>query len=204
MRYQTLLYGIIAFMITSCQITKLGMTDKEISLINEGPENERMRVLSIENLQDSIFLRSKAQDVDTDHIKTDENLQKLIKRMIVTLDDEGGVGLAAPQLGIGRNIFLFTRISDPRGPYQVAINPRIVGHPEEKVCFENDGCLSIPNRSGNSMRYAYVDVVYYNEKGEKIEERLSGHSRQTDYTGIIFQHEYDHLEGILYIDKLCD
>lgn len=189
---------------SSCKQDKLMMTQEEISLINDGADTLRMRVLSIENEKDSLFLRLLAKDLDVEKIATDEALQKLIKRMVVTLDDEGGVGLAAPQVGISRNLFLFMRISDPGAPYQVAINPKIVGHPDETVCFEDDGCLSVPNRSGNSLRYAYVNVEYYNEKGERIQERLSGHSRDTDFTGIIFQHEFDHLEGVLYIDKLAD
>lgn len=204
MRNIILFCTVMALVLLSCKHDRMMMTKDEISLIEEGTESERMRVLSIENETDSLFLRLKASDLDTVQIVADEALQKLIKRMIVTLDDEGGVGLAAPQVGVSRNLFLFMRISDPKAPYQVAINPKIVGHPDETICFENDGCLSIPNRSGNSLRYAYVDVEYYNEKGELIKERLSGHSRQTDFTGIIFQHEFDHLEGVLYIDKLAD
>lgn len=204
MRNLMLLCGVLLFLTTSCKQNEKAMTREEIDLINEGSESERMRVLSIENVQDSLFLRLQAKDIDTVKIAEDESLQKLIKRMVVTLDDEGGVGLAAPQVGISRNLFLFMRISNPEAHYQVAINPRIISHPEEKVCFENDGCLSVPNRSGKSLRYAHVDVEYYNEKGELIKERLSGHSRLTDYTGIVFQHEFDHLEGVLYIDKLVD
>lgn len=204
MRFLLLFSSILILVVSSCDKSKQTMTDKEISLINDGAESERMRVLTIDNQEDSLFLRSKSQDIDTSNIAQDRNLQKLIKRMAVTLDDEGGVGLAAPQVGIGRNLFLFMRISDPYKPYQVAINPKIVAHPDTMVCFENDGCLSIPDISGTSMRYAFVDVEYYNEKGELIKERLSGHSRNTDYTGIIFQHEYDHLLGVLFTDKLCD
>ena len=204
MRKIILLCVLMVLIAGSCKQEKIKMTQEEIALINKGASTERMRVLSVENIEDSLFLRLKAKDIDTMQIASDAVLQKLIKRMIVTLDDEGGVGLAAPQVGVSRNLFLFMRISDPKAPYQVAINPKIVGHPDETICFENDGCLSIPNRSGNSLRYAYVDVEYYNEKGELIKERLSGHSRQTDFTGIIFQHEFDHLEGVLYIDKLAD
>lgn len=54
------------------------------------------------------------------------------------------------------------------------------------------------------MRYPWIDVEYYNEKGELKQERLSGYSRETDFTGIIFQHEFDHLQGVLFIDKLCE
>lgn len=201
----TILFGVLlVFVSATCCKSKQGMDDAEINLINTGSAEERMPVLSVVNKEDLAFLRSKAQNIDTTSIATDEALQKLIKRMVVTLDDEGGVGLAAPQVGIGRNLFLFTRIKEEGMPYQVAINPRIISHPDTMVCFENDGCLSIPNVSGTSMRYAYVDVEYYDETGKKRAERLEGYSRRTDYTGIVFQHEYDHLQGILFIDKLCE
>ena len=74
----------------------------------------------------------------------------------------------------------------------------------ETICFEGDGCLSVPDLSGSTKRYAWIDVEYYNEKGELIKERLSGQSRGSDFTGVIFQHEFDHLQGILFIDRLFD
>lgn len=120
------------------------------------------------------------------------------------MEAESGVGIAAPQVGILRNVFLFTRIDKPEKPVEVAINPRIINYSSEKVCFERDGCLSIPDQSGNSLRYKWVEVEYLNEKGESIRETLKGYERSGDFTGIIFQHEFDHLNGILYTDKLCN
>ena len=87
---------------------------------------------------------------------------------------------------------------------EVAINPRIVNKPDETICFEGDGCLSIPGQSGNSVRYAWIEVEYLNAKGEMVRERLEGFSRKTDFTGIVFQHEFDHLRGVLYTDKLYE
>ncbi len=123
--------------------------------------------------------------------------------MQATLEKENGVGIAAPQIGIARNIFLFMRIDKPGYPVEVAVNPEITAHSEEIVCFENDGCLSVPDISGNSLRYKWIEVEYYDRHGNKIKERLEGYSREEDFTGIIFQHEYDHLQGVLFTDKLC-
>jgi peptide deformylase len=172
-----------------------------------------------------------------------------------TLEVERGVGIAAAQVGISKNLFLFMRLDLPDQPVHVAVNPKIVNHPDttvcferdgclsipdrsgnsvrypwidveyqnekgEKVCerlegysrqntftavvcFERDGCLSIPDRSGNSVRYPWIDVEYQNEKGEKVRERLEGYSRQNTFTAVIFQHEYDHTKGVLFTDKLC-
>lgn len=94
------------------------------------------------------------------------------------------------------------RIDKPGFPIQVAINPRIVNHPNETVCFEGDGCLSIPNISANSIRYPWVEVEYWDENGDFHKEKLMGYSREYDFTSIIFQHEFDHLNGVLFTDKI--
>jgi len=180
------------------------MTKEEIVLINNGDRDTPYKVLLTTNKEDSLFLRRKSKDFDIESIKGNKDLQLFITRLALTMEIESGVGIAAPQVGLGRNIFLFTRIDKEDFPVQVAINPKIVGHSEEIVCFEGDGCLSIPNTSGNTNRYAWIDVEYYNENGELIKERLSGYSRQSDFTGVVFQHEYDHLQGVLFIDKLCN
>ena len=177
-------------------------SEKEITLINSGTKETPFRVLKITEEEDSLFLRQKAEDISFNI--NDNELKLLIERLKTTMEEESGVGIASPQVGIGRNLFLFIRISDPNHPIVVAINPKILNHPNETVCFEKDGCLSIPDMSGNSIRYPWVDVEYTDENGIVITERLEGYSRTTDFTGIIFQHEYDHLQGVLYIDKLCE
>ncbi|WP_242034413.1 peptide deformylase [Dysgonomonas sp. BGC7] len=194
---------IIAMSMIACNSTK-EMTAKEKKLITEETKDIPFRVLQIDNKKDSLFLRKKCSDINIKDITSSEVLKDFIERLKLTMAVESGVGIAAPQVGIGRNMFLFMRLDKPGIPVEVAINPRIVNHPEETICFENDGCLSVPDMSGNSKRYAWVDVEYYNEKGDLIKERLSGHTRKGDFTGVVFQHEYDHLQGILYIDKLFE
>lgn len=188
----------------SCNNNKSMMTESEIQLINSDSADTPFYVLQTTDEQDSLFLRKQALDLDAKSIKEDADLQLLIARMKATLDDEEGVGLAAPQVGISRNLFLFLRIDKPDFPVQVAINPQIVNTPEGMICFKGDGCLSIPDISGDTYRFPWVDVEYYDEMGELHKERLTGHSREDDFTGIIFQHEFDHLQGILFIDRLCD
>lgn len=179
------------------------MTNKEIELISQASINTPFSVLLTDNEEDSIFLRTKCIDVpDVKNVANNKNIQLFIEKLKLTLEAESGVGIAAPQVGIGRNLFLFLRIDKEDHPVQVAINPRIVKHSDEIICFEGDGCLSIPNQSGNTARYAWVEVEYYDEKGTLIKEKLSGISRDSDFTGIIFQHEFDHLNGILFTDRL--
>lgn len=188
----------------ACNSVK-NMTSKERELVYSEGVDVPFRVLKVDNQEDSLFLRQKSVDLENvSSIAKDETLQYFIQRLKVTLAEEAGVGIAAPQVGVGRNLFLFMRLDKPGMPICVAINPRIVNHSEDTICFENDGCLSIPDRSGDSKRYSWVDVEYFDEKGELVKERLSGYSRKGDFTGIVFQHEYDHLEGILYIDRLCE
>ena len=192
-----LLIGLSLFSIKSMA----QFTQNEKILINSGTTETPFRVLKVTDQQDYIFLRQKCSDIE--NINESEDLQLLIGRLKTTMAAESGVGIAAPQVGIGRNIFLFTRIDKANYPVIVAINPKIVNHPEETICFERDGCLSIPGISGNSIRYPWVDVEYTDEKGNLVQERLEGYSRESDFTGIIFQHEFDHLQGILFTDKLC-
>lgn len=190
-----------AMLCFSCN-NKTIMTEQERNLILSGDENTPFRVLTVDNATDSLFLRTECRDLN---YKADSVLiSRLIARMDTTMKAENGVGIAAPQIGIPRNIFLFMRIDKPGNPVEVAINPRIANKPNETICFEGDGCLSVPGRSGNSVRYAWIEVEYLNAKGETVRERLEGYSRDTDFTGIIFQHEFDHLRGILYTDKLYE
>lgn len=203
MKKTILLLGALA-VIAVC-VSCRSITSKEKSDILDADENTPFDILQTTKPEDLTFLRRNGKDIKKiTHITDHEVWQHFFKRMRKTLEEADGVGLAAPQVGISRNVFLFTRIDKPGQPIEIAINPRIVSHSAQTVCFERDGCLSIPDRSGNSRRYEWVEVEYYTEKGAKIRERLSGTSRQTDFTGVIFQHEYDHLQGVLFIDKLCE
>lgn len=178
------------------------MNEKERNLIDSGDYNTPFRVLTIDNANDLKVLRTPCKDLNYEGDSA--LIKKLAARLLSTMIAENGVGIAAPQIGISRNIFLFMRINQPNHPVEIAINPRIVNKPNESICFEGDGCLSIPGQSGNTARYAWIEVEYLNIEGVKIRERLEGFSRNDDFTGIIFQHEYDHLQGVLYTDKLID
>ncbi|MDR1981594.1 MAG: peptide deformylase [Tannerellaceae bacterium] len=184
----------------SCKTPVFSKAEK--ALINEASAETAFRILQVTGRQDSVLLRTPCAGLN--YFANDPTLRRLVARMKTTLLTGNGVGIAAPQVGISRNIFLFMRLDLPGEPIVTAINPKIVNHPDTTICFERDGCLSIPNFQGNSIRYPWVEVEYYNEKGELIRERLEGYSRHDTFTSIIFQHEYDHLQGILFTDKLCE
>jgi peptide deformylase len=194
----TLLSGIL---LGSCR-SSVSFSDEEKKLITEATAETPFRVLSITNRPDSLVLRTPCRDLK--NFVGDTAFHLLIARLKTTLAMENGVGIAAPQVGISKNIFLFMRLDLPDEPVVVVINPKIVNCPDSTVCFERDGCLSIPEFRGNSVRYPWVEVEYTNETGELVHERLEGYSRQNTFTAVIFQHEYDHTRGVLFIDKLCE
>ena len=189
-------------LLISIQFT-MAFTEREKEIIRNGDKDTSFRVLLTTDAIDAFTLRMQSSDINANSIATDEDLQLLIQRLAITMNEAGGVGIAAPQVGVLKKIFLFIRIDKPDYPIQVAINPRIVNHPTETVCFEGDGCLSIPNISANSIRFPWIEIEYWDEKGNFHKERLEGYSRTEDITAVIFQHELDHLNGVLFTDKIC-
>jgi peptide deformylase len=185
----------------SCK-TPSPFTEAEKAIIVSGTVEIPFRVLQIADKQDSMVLRTPCSDVQ--NFANDTVFHLLVERLKTTLREKNGVGIAAPQVGISKNLFLFMRLDLPGEPVVVAVNPKILAHPDTTVCFERDGCLSIPNRSGNSIRYPWVDVEYWDEDGVIIRERLEGYSRVDGFVGVIFQHEFDHLGGVLFLDRLCE
>lgn len=121
-------------------------------------------------------------------IKTTKDMIKLTKTFV----EPEGVGLASTQVGLKEQLFV-AKQND--GTFKSYFNPKILkGSKKTKVMFE--GCLSIPNFWGEVSRFVSVTVSYLNEKGEEAKERLTG------LPAHIFQHEYDHLQGILFIDHV--
>ena len=192
---------IFSLLFFACSPSK-NFTAKERKLIENGSENQTFRVTQIINPQDSVILRTVSKDLKK--IKGNKTLKQLLARMEKTMYKEEGIGIAAPQIGINRNIFLFIRINEPGEKVQVAINPKIISHSDSLVCFKGDGCLSVPDKRGNSQRYSWIEVAYYDENGVYKQEKFSGYARPGNFTGVIFQHEFDHINGRLYIDKLCN
>lgn len=120
----------------------------------------------------------------------DDRTKVLIKDMLETMYDANGVGLAAPQVGILKRIVV---IDVGQGPI-VLINPEIIKQRGSIEALE--GCLSIPGEQGKVIRPEYVKVKGLNENGQEIE--LEGE----DFLARAFCHEIDHLDGILYTDKV--
>ncbi len=132
------------------------------------------------------ILRKKASEID----KISKRLRELAKNMLETLYDAPGVGLAAPQVGVSERLIVID-IGD--GPIMV-VNPQIISREGENKDVE--GCLSIPGRNEYITRAQKVVVTGIDLTGRKIKKEASGLLARA------FQHEIDHLDGILFIDYL--
>ena len=124
--------------------------------------------------------------------KIDAEIIKLIDDMVDTMNNAGGVGLAAPQVGSNKRIFVID-IED--GIVRKVINPEFLEYSDEIVEHE-EGCLSIPGVYKKVKRPARVKIKYQNEKGEEVIEEAEGLLSRA------FQHENDHLNSILFVDKI--
>jgi peptide deformylase len=148
-----------------------------------------MRELTIERLGSPV-LRQPAREVE----EVDDDLRELIRGMFATMYDADGQGLAAPQVGVSRRIAIVD--VPPRGgtPY-VLINPRVVTASAERV-RSVEGCLSIPGMTGEVARPAAVVVEALDENRAPLHLEADGELARC------LQHEIDHLDGLLYIDRL--
>lgn len=143
----------------------------------------------------SAVLRQKAADIDRDYPGLDE----LIDNMFETMYASNGIGLAAPQIGLGIRLFIVdgSEIEDikPEGFKEVFINPEILEEFDYKWDYE-EGCLSIPHVRADVNRHSKLVIRY--RDAEWVE-----HTREFDgMAARIIQHEYDHIEGILFTDRI--
>ncbi|MCB0395799.1 MAG: peptide deformylase [Flavobacteriales bacterium] len=142
-------------------------------------------------------LKKRAEDIEADS----ENLQVLIRDMWDTMYDAAGVGLAAPQ--VGRSVRLFMVDASPFEEddasladfKKIFINPQIIEESGNPWKF-NEGCLSIPTIREDVERQPVVRIAYLDEEFNQQEETFEGIAAR------IIQHEYDHLEGVLFTDRI--
>jgi peptide deformylase len=125
----------------------------------------------------------------------DDSLRQLVKDMAETMYHAPGVGLAAPQIGVHQRVIVIDISPESEPPdLIVAINPVIVQADGES--YEEEGCLSVPKYSANVRRHARVTVNFLNLAGEEVSCKADG------LLAVAFQHEIDHLDGILFVDHI--
>jgi peptide deformylase len=154
------------------------------------------RILTIHDPEDLLILRTRARRVQA----VTPRLVNLAEEMLETMRQANGVGLAAPQIGASLRLFVAELPEDeetgePRETY-ILFNPEIVKGRGEQIGYE--GCLSIPGTVGEVARREEVTVQGMDERGRTVRHKAQG------YLARVFQHEIDHLDGVLYIDKLTD
>ncbi len=144
------------------------------------------------------ILREKSKNIDKDY----SNLAELLANMYETMYSASGVGLAAPQINKAIRIFIIdtTPFSDEEESTekpikQVFINPKMIEEKGQEWLF-NEGCLSIPEIREDISRKAEIEIEFFDENFQKHSKKFDG------VTARVIQHEYDHLEGILFTDKL--
>lgn len=187
----------------SCQRqAEKGFNDSELNIINGS--DSIMRVLTIEDESDLAVLRSSSTDLSLAGLQSDE-YDRLAELMVATVThpSQDGVGIAAPQVGINRRIVAVQRFDKEGEPFEVYPNIRIVWA-SDSVALGPEGCLSVPDRRGEVKRSQEIVIEYADMKAASSAKETIPIVRDTisGFTAVIFQHEVDHLEGVLYIDRL--
>ncbi|MDH5654302.1 MAG: peptide deformylase [Spirochaetia bacterium] len=150
------------------------------------------------------LLREVSQQVPPEEIRSQE-IKKLIRDMFDTMDAANGVGLAAPQIGVLKRIVVagfdrsdrYPELKERKMEFRVMINPEIkILNGDYEGFWE--GCLSVPDMRGYVERIRNIQIQWFDEKEEHHKEIVTG------FDAVVYQHECDHLDGILYIDRLKD
>lgn len=193
-------FYIISFFLIGCssskRIIKQSFSAKDAAMIMNADSLKPMRVYKITNRKDSLLLRLKSSYIKPN--SKDLVLQNFVKRLYATVRDSlsMGVGIAAPQVGILKNIIWVQRFDKENFPFEVYLNPEIRSYSDKKQTVK-EGCLSIPNRSETLNNRSFTITIEYDTmQAEHKTETITG------FTSVIFQHEIDHLNGILYLDHL--
>ncbi|MBQ2171882.1 MAG: peptide deformylase [Bacteroidales bacterium] len=174
-----------------CSCTPKGWSEWEKTVIAQSDSVMYVCVMP----QDSAILRATSTNLGPEELKSAE-LKTLLDKMYRTLTDpsQDGVGIAAPQIGINRRMVLVMRYDKPGQPIEPYLNIQIDSLLGEKEPGP-EGCLSVPPYRGIVRRYPRIQISYVKPDGTPVTENVEG------YSAVIFQHECDHLDGILYIDR---
>ena len=131
----------------------------------------------------------------------DEEIQNLIDDLILTVKDVDGVGIAAPQVYESKRLFILASHPNPRYPKapkmspMAVINPKIISH-SDKTEKDWEGCLSIPGIRALIPRWQSIEVEFTDRQGKLVQQEF------TDFVARIFQHELDHLDGLVFLDRV--
>lgn len=163
----------------------------EIKLINSNDKNTALPIYQITDEHQHSVLLALSKNVNP----KDTNTATLVNRMkLALLATDGGVGIAAPQVGVNRNVIWVQRFDKAEKPLEYFLNPKILWK-SDILNFGPEGDLSIPDFRDMFYRSQVIQLEYWDLSGKKTIEIVEG------FTAVIFQHEIDHLSGILIQDK---
>jgi len=187
------LYYILIVSMISVNAFAQRFNDAERRLITSGDTTKLLRIIPLSEPEGYKVLKSVSMDVDY----SDPLLPLLKERMYKAVTDTsaGGVGIAAPQVGINRNLIWVQRFDKEEAPFEFFINPRIVWR-SSLLRRGTEGDLSFSDKRGDVVRSYTIMVTYTGMDGKQHIELLE------DFTAVIFQHETDHLFGTLLTDRL--
>ena len=152
----------------------------------------KMEIFTINNKKEEKILRRKTPDFDFSRFKNNE-IQETIKKMRMAIKKEKGIGLSANQIGLDLNVF----VAQVKNKFYAIFNPLIIARSEEESVVE-EGCLSVPKVFGNVSRSEKIVLEGYDRNGKKIKIKAWG------LLARVFQHEFDHLNGKIFIDRTKD
>lgn len=182
---------------TTENTNNITFSEQELSIINS--EDSVLYVLVVGNKEDSLILRNSSRDFTEEELNS-EYVQRLAEKMITTVQDpsQDGVGIAAPQVGLNIRMIAVMRFDKENHPFEAYANPYILRY-EGNVVEGPEGCLSVPGYRGVVPRRDTVVMQYFDvQKKENVIDTVAG------FSAIIFQHETDHLDGILYTDRAVE
>lgn len=176
------------------QVNAQGFSGIEYMLIYQKSEQEPFDVVKTTAEGGEEFLRTPSIDIDA---FGDSALYVLSRRMLATVQnpDNDGVGIAAPQIGLHRNAIWVQRFDKEGEPFEFYVNLKILWL-SDLLQLGREGCLSIPELYGEVYRSYAVTIQYQTLEGHTRVETVEG------FTAVIFQHEYDHILGILFPDRI--
>lgn len=143
-------------------------------------------------------LRAANEEISENDLKSPE-IAKLAKDMLKVMYAAEGVGLAAPQVGVNKRLMVYNPSGDSKKwlDETILVNPKIVEYSDAKDSA-TEGCLSFPDMQGDVVRSKWIKVHAVNLQGRPVRKKFTG------WEARIFQHEYDHLDGVVYVDRLSE
>lgn len=208
-RFHALAAAVICAVMAGCSeaAPEGDFTANEIELITGS--DSPMRVLTIDNQADSLVLRDTSSMLSAKALMSEE-YSRLCSLMVATVThpSQDGVGIAGPQVGLNRRVVAVQRFDKEGEPFEVYGNISIVWASDSLSCGP-EGCLSVPDMRGDVLRsqevvieYADMEAMTGSDQWSDLGEIPVRRDTVKGFTAVIFQHETDHLDGILYTDRL--